>query len=203
MFDQFTTNIFNQLARLVKVSWAGKEKFAPIIGDVGIDFLNEEIDVDLDDYAVFVEATPRLVDDLGSFQQLVMAAIQSGDLKFGDAMALLMEKDVPSAIQKYNKITAKREREMAEMQQQQEMAMQEAKAQQQQAMIEKQAQFNAQQAEQAAQRSQQTAAIQGQQKMSLEQLKAQAAVQQQNQKLRGDLKLKKADALLDQLTNKE
>lgn len=203
MFDQFTTNIFNQLARLVKVSWAGKEKFAPIIGDAGIDFLNEEIDVDLDDYAVFVEATPRLVDDLSSFQQLVMAAIQSGDLKFGDAMTLLMEKDVPSAIQKYNKITAKREREMAEMQQQQEMAMQEAKAQQQQDMIAKQAEFNNQQAQQAAQRSQQTAQIQGASKKEIEQMKAQAAIQQELVKQRGMLKGKKADALLESLTNKE
>lgn len=197
LFDQFTTNIFNQLARLVKISWAGKEKFASIIGDTGINFLEEDVDIELDDYAVYVEATPKLVDDLASFQQIVMAAIQSGDLKFGDAMQLLLEKDVPTAIARYQRITAKREKELAEMQQQQQMELQAQKQEQVLAAQQQQAEFNNNQAQIAAQRAQQTEGIKGQQAKEIEQLKGQIDAQNLMLKQRGDIKMKGIDALIN------
>src|SRR5689334_11431811 len=99
------------MARLVKIAWEGKERFAPIIGDSGVDFLKEDLDLSLDDYGVFVEETPRLIDDINSFQQIVMAGLQSGGIRFDDAMKLMMEKDVVSGVRRLEKIMQKREEE--------------------------------------------------------------------------------------------
>ena len=134
IFEQFSTNIWNQMARLVKIAWAGKERFAPIIGDAGVNFLEQDIELDLNDYAVFVESTPRLLDDLNSFQSMIMAGLQSGDLRFGDAMKLLTEKDVVSGILRYEKIIAKREKEQAEQEKQMMMQQEQMKMQAQQQM---------------------------------------------------------------------
>ena len=184
LFDQFSSNVFNQLARLVKISWAGKEKYASIIGDAGVNFLEEDIELDLNDYAVSVEVTPQILDDLGNFQQLVMAAIQSGNLQFADAMDLLMEKDVISAIQKYKKISAKREKEQAIQEQQMAVQMEQEKAKNQMAMQQKMAEAN-----------QNTANIAAQKAAALQQVKGQDAIELENTKLRGDLTKKKLDIL--------
>ncbi len=78
-----------------------------------------------------------------------MTGLQQGQLRMDDAIKLLLEKDVVSAVRKLEKIMNKREQEARE----QEMAMQEQQAQlqlqQQQAM----GQWNAQQSEQAAQKA--------------------------------------------------
>jgi D-ribose pyranose/furanose isomerase RbsD len=176
LFDEFSSNVFNQLARLVKISWAGKEKYASIIGDAGINFLEEDIELDLNDYAVSVEVTPQMLDDLNNFQQLVMAAIQSGQLSFGDAMELLMEKDVVSAVQRFNKISQKREKERMMQEQQMAMQMEKAKAENQMAMQQKMAEAN-----------QSTADIAAQKAAVLQQVKGQDAKELANIKLRGDI----------------
>lgn len=162
LFDQFTTNIWNQIAKLVKIAWAGKEKFAAIIGDAGVNFLEQDVDLDLNDYAVFVSETPRLLDDINSLHQLVMAGVQSGELKFADAMTLLVEKDVVSAIRKYEKITRKREKEQAAQEQQNAMQLQQQQADNQMANQEKMQQYNAQTSEQATQKAKELQAMKDQ-----------------------------------------
>lgn len=179
MFDQFTGEVFNQLAKLVKVSWAGKEKYAPIIGDAGINFLQESIDLDLNDYAVFVEATPKILQDINAFQQLVLAAIQSGDLSFDEAMELLLERDVVSGIQRYKKLKRKKEAAKAEMEQQYALQQQQAKAQSQMQAQAQMAQFNEQTSQAATKRA-----------MAQEKLRAQADIQKELVKQRGNLQMK-------------
>lgn len=140
LFNQFTTNIWNQMARLVKISWKGKEKYAAIIGDAGVNFLEQDVDLDLNDYGVFVTETPKLLDDKNTFNNLIMSGLQSGEVKLPDALILLMEPDVKSGILKFEKITRKREKEaiaaeqahekqMAQMQQQSQLEAQDRMAQ--------------------------------------------------------------------------
>jgi hypothetical protein len=139
LFTQYCSNILTYQAKLAKLAWAGKERFAPIIGDSGVDFLSMDVDMDLHDYAVFIEEVPEMVQDKQMFQQLIMGAIQAGQLTFPQAMNLLMERDVEYAVRKLEKETKK----MLEQQAQQEQAMmqqqqQEMMAQQQQAEADRQ-----------------------------------------------------------------
>lgn len=134
LFRLFASRCFSQQAKLVKIAWTGKEKFAPIIGDTGVDFLKQDIELDLNDYGVFVEEVPPMLDDISSFREFILAALQSGTLDFVEAMKLMMEKDVKVAVRRFERVMKKKE---------QEQLMQEQMMQQQQ--LEAQAQMQAQQ----------------------------------------------------------
>jgi len=152
LYRIFASRCFSRQAKLVKIAWAGKEKFAPIIGDVGVDFLKDDLDLDLQDYGVFVEEIPPLIDDLNSFRQFVMAALQSGNLEFIDALELMQEKDLKIATKKYRKaVQAKQDRDMQhEQEMQAQQAEQQAQLQQSQAQMDAQTQQQALQAQQNA-----------------------------------------------------
>lgn len=143
-FNRFSSHLWTHQAGLVKIAWENNETFAPIIGDVGIDFLSTAVDIELDDYGVFIEETPPMLDDIQSFQQLVMAALQAGQLGFVEAMKLLQEKDIVQAVRKLERTMKKKELEALKQQQMQMQQEQQAAQAQQQA----QAQAAAQQAQQ-------------------------------------------------------
>jgi D-ribose pyranose/furanose isomerase RbsD len=153
LFEQFNSNIWNQLAKLVKISWAGKEKYASIIGDAGVNFLEQDIELDLNDYAVFVESTPKILDDKNQFNALIMAGIQSGEVKLADALKLLMEKDVITAIGMFEKMSRKREKEAIAQAQQHDMQMQQMKQESTIAAQEKMNQYNQETSRQAAEKA--------------------------------------------------
>lgn len=157
-FNYFSSKVWDNIARLTKIAWEGKERFAPIIGDSGVDFLSTDLDLSLDDYGVFVEETPRLVDDLNSFQSIVMAGLQAGQIRFDDAMKLMMEKDVVSGVRRLEKIMRKREEEQFEQQRQLQA---EAAQRQMDAQIKMQ-QFNQQTSDIAAQKALQTQQLKNQ-----------------------------------------
>lgn len=127
LFEDLCSSILNIQAQLVKIAWAGKEKFAPIIGDTGINFLEQDIDLDLDDYSVFAQSIPPALDDVQKFQELVIAALQAGQLDFVDAMKLLRERDITQGIRRFEKEVNKKQKE--QMEQEQAMAMQQQEAQ--------------------------------------------------------------------------
>lgn len=178
LFRGFASNLFTQQAGLIKIAWAAKEKYAPIIGDTGIDFLTTDVDVDLHDYGVFIYEVPPMLDDLSNFKQFVLAALQSGAVGFIDALDLLSERDVKVGIRRLKKALARKEREAAlraEMEQQAQLhAADEAK----QADAMKQAMFFEQQ--QQLQREKQA--------HELRKIAAEGLV---------DLKKKKLDAMLN------
>lgn len=124
LFAQYCSNILNYQAKLAKIAWAGKERFAPVIGDSGIDFLTNDVDMDLHDYAVFVEEIPPMLQEQQTYQQMIIAAVQAQQLSFVQAMNLLLEKDVRVGVRKL-------ERENKKMMEQQQ-AQQEALMQQEQ-----------------------------------------------------------------------
>lgn len=139
-FERFCSRIFNHQARLIKLCWANKEVFAPIIGDTGIDFLKDNIDISLDEFDVIVQSLPPLVQDRQKLENIVMAAIQSGSLELVDALDILLEPDTRAAVRKLKRKMAIRK--MMEMQSQQQ------EQQNQQQLQEQQAEAQAQQQEQ-------------------------------------------------------
>jgi hypothetical protein len=173
-FERFCNRVMNHQARLIKICWAGKEVFAPIIGDVGIDFLKDNIDISLDEFDVVVQTLPPLVQDRQKLEQIVMAAIQSGSLELVDALDIMLEPDTRAAVRKLKrKMTI---RKMMEMQQQQQQQQHEQQLQQQQAQAQQQQQQQGlQSAEelqgQKLQSQQQNTLISGRVKLNQEKIK--------------------------------
>lgn len=132
-FQEYASDLLNHQAGLVKIAWAGKERFAPIIGETGIDFLETDIELELNDYGVFVEEVPPMLDNVNTFHQLVTAALQAGQVTFPQAMKLLMEKDLKVAVRKMERDIEKQMQEQQEREQammQQQMEAQQAQMQQ-------------------------------------------------------------------------
>src|SRR5690606_10571715 len=77
-FERFCSRVLNHQAKLIKIVFPkSPEMFAPIIGDTGIDFLKEHIDLDLDEFGVYVESLPPQFMDRQKLEQMMMIALQS------------------------------------------------------------------------------------------------------------------------------
>jgi hypothetical protein len=126
LFNIFTNNFLQHQAELIKITWPNKEEYAYIIGDTGIDFLKEDIDIALDDYGVFIEEVSPMIGDVQQFQQLVQAALQAGQIDFLSCLKLLQERDIKQGILKFEnelKKSQKRQAAIEERQFQQQMAL--------------------------------------------------------------------------------
>jgi hypothetical protein len=117
LFRGCNSNALRHMAGLVKLAWVGKERFAPIIGDVGVDFLEMDVDLDLHEYGVFVEEINPILDDLRYFQTFLTAMVQAGQLDGVAALKLLREKDIDVAIRQLEKYQAEKEKKDFEQQQ--------------------------------------------------------------------------------------
>lgn len=139
-FERFCSSVLNYQAKLIKIAWAGKERFAPIIGDTGIDFLKNNIDIDLDTYAVVEAQAPQVI-DRQKLEGMLNIVLQSDPEFIDDALQIMLEPDTKMAIRKFQKKRYLRKAEQA-MQQQQQMMMQQQQMQmqQQQLMLQQQAQ---------------------------------------------------------------
>lgn len=136
LFKEFCSDLLNHQAKLVKIAWAGKERFSAIIGDTGINFLETDVELDLNDYGVFVEELPPMINDKQTFQQLIIASVQSQSLAFDQAMELLLEKDVKVALRNFKRAT---KRKQLEQQAQEQMLMQQEQQKQQAQLMDKDA----------------------------------------------------------------
>jgi len=129
-FERFCTRVLNQQAKMVKIAWAGKEVFATIIGDTGIDFLKDNIDISMDEFDVIVKSLPPLLLDRQKLEQLVGVALQSQQVTLEDALAILLEEDTKVAVRKFQrKMTLRR---VSQQRQEQQQAAAEAQHQQDQ-----------------------------------------------------------------------
>lgn len=129
LFSSFCESIYTYMSGLIKIAWAGKERFSPIIGDSGVDFLRDDIDLQLDDYAVFVEEIPESISDKNSLQQIVIGALQSGSLNFVQAIKILNTRDIDYAVRMLEKSIMEEERKKS-MEQQKNLESQMAQAEQ-------------------------------------------------------------------------
>jgi hypothetical protein len=145
VFKQFSENIYNYIAGLAKIAWVDKERFSPVIGDAGIDFLKNDVDLALDDYAVFIEDVPEGINDPQMLNQMIMGAVQSGALDFVQAIKLLNSSDIDYAIRTMERYMMEKERK--EMQAAE--ADRQAQAENQQAQAQAMQQMKSMEAEQA------------------------------------------------------
>ena len=131
-FDRYCARILKYQAGLVKMVWGAGEsdKFAPIIGDTGIDILKEHHDISLDSFDIIVEALPPIAQDRQKLEQLVMLAVQTGEMPLSDALQVLLENDLTVAVRKFTRRHAMRQMQAA--QQEERMAQMEQQMQQMQ-----------------------------------------------------------------------
>lgn len=129
-FERFWSRVLQQQARLVKIAWVGKEKFSPIIGDVGVDFLRDNIDISLDEFDVVVQSLPPTTIDRQTLVQWLTFAVQSDPEFLSDAMDIMLEPDTTQAVRIYQRKMKLRKRLMAQQAQQEQQSMaEEAQAQ--------------------------------------------------------------------------
>jgi hypothetical protein len=125
-FERFCSRIQNAQAKLMKMSWAGKELYSPIIGDIGVDFIKTHFDLELEDVGVVVESLPPIFQDRVKLEQMISLAVQSDPTFINDALAILVEPDTRVAIRKFQRKTAMRkifEAQQAQAQQEQQAAL--------------------------------------------------------------------------------
>ena len=135
-FEAFSEDLFNNLAGLAKIIFKeNPESFSPIIGDSGIDFLENDMDMHMNDYGAFIDVTPPLVQDEQKFEGLLGMALQSGSITIADALEFINEKDVKYKIRKLKRTLEVREKEKQEHEQNMAQQQQEANANQQQMAI--------------------------------------------------------------------
>lgn len=127
-FERFCARVLNHQAKLIKIAWAGKEIFAPIIGETGIDFLKENIDLELDEFGVFVESLPPMMADRQQLEKTLDIYLQGsqGDPQvLADVLAIRLETDTRTAVRMFQRKVAlrvKMQHDQAQQQQQQEQA---------------------------------------------------------------------------------
>jgi len=123
--NEVKKKVFDKLANLMKMSWAGGKKAAFVLGDAGYKMLNVLPDVALNDYGIFLGDAGK--DDAlkQSVQQMSQAALQSGTITLLDALKVLKADTMTEAQHVLEQgIDAMKEQQM----QQQEQAMQQQQA---------------------------------------------------------------------------
>ncbi len=130
--NEVKKKVFDKLANLMKMSWAGGKKAAYVLGDAGYKMLNVLPDVALNDYGIFLGDAGK--DDAlkQSVQQMSQAALQSGSITLLDALKVLKADTMTEAQHVLEQgIDAMKEQQM--QQQEQAMQQQQAAAESQQA----------------------------------------------------------------------
>jgi hypothetical protein len=126
-FERFCSRVLNHQAQLVKISWAGKDVYRPIIGDVGVDFLRDNVDISLDQFDVIVQLLQPNGLERGKLEEMLMVVVQSDPEFVDDALDILVEPDTSVALIKFRRKRAMRKKLLALQDQairEEEMAMQ-------------------------------------------------------------------------------
>jgi len=134
-FERFWSRVMTQQAKLMRIAMADREVFAPIIGSAGVDFLRDNIDIDLESVGVVVESLPPLLQDRSKFENFIVMMVQAQQLEATDALDILLDPDIRQALRKLQRKVTVRKMLEAQMQQ----AEQERDAQLQQKLSQDQA----------------------------------------------------------------
>jgi hypothetical protein len=126
--NRLCEKLFNRVIGLVKICWTEKDNFAFAIGDMGVDFIKQEVDLSLDDFDAKIEVTPPMILDATKLEGLIHAALQTQQIDFTDALDLLREKDMDNAIDKLKRSIEKKRKQMQEDQQRQAMMLEQQRA---------------------------------------------------------------------------
>jgi len=136
MFYNYCGRVLTYQAGLLKIAWADQQRFSLILGDEGLKHLSDDVDLSLDDYAVFVKEIPPSMYDAQAVKEIMTVAVNSQQITLVDALKIMREPDVDMAIRSLEKAINKRQREaqaqaeaQAQQEQQSAMAMEQMKLQ--------------------------------------------------------------------------
>ena len=114
LFQMFESNILKNQADLMKILWAGDpEKYKPILGELGISFLEQDVNVDLSDYGVFVKSLPPTLRDQERLAGFIDLATAQG-LPLDIGLELLEETNPRRASAKFKREYKKFRKEQQE-----------------------------------------------------------------------------------------
>tara|TARA_R110001599_G_scaffold193455_2_gene389242 strand:- start:332 stop:1270 length:939 start_codon:yes stop_codon:yes gene_type:complete len=134
--NEVKKKVFEKLANLMKIAWAGGKKAAFILGDSGYKMLNIMPDVSLNDYGIFMGDAGKDDAMKQAVQQMSQAALQSGTISLLDALKVMKADTMTEAqVVLEQGIDAMKDQQAQAQQQamQQQQAAAEAQAQQTQA----------------------------------------------------------------------
>jgi len=146
-FMEFEKITLQRHADTVKTVWKYVQpKYEAVVGDVFSKMLEEEKDnFYLQDYGLFTEVEPQMLQNRNSLNQMVMGAVQAGQLDMVKALVLLTEPDTKIAVYKFaelvereNMAKQQQEAQMMQMQQQGNMQTEQMIGERELATIEKQ-----------------------------------------------------------------
>ena len=132
--------IFERVANLMKVCWAGGKKASYILGDGAFKFLSVMPDVALQDYGIFIGDSGK--DDAlrQSLQQIAQSAVQGGQVTLLDVIKVFKADTFTEAEHILERAMDEMKANEAQQQEQQQ-AMMQAQAEQAQAAFEQQVQL--------------------------------------------------------------
>ena len=108
-----------------------KEQYEPIVSEIGVDIMEIDEDVPLQDYGIFVKVnSDDIMNNRQRFESIVTTAVQSSNVTLAEAMVLLYNHDTKEAVKKFLALQD-RKASQAEQSQEQQMMMQQQMAQQQ------------------------------------------------------------------------
>lgn len=126
-FNEFENAMWQRHAEAIKVTWPfNKEKYANIIGNMGVDILFADEDMRLQDYAIYVETRPEFAWNMQQFQGVLASAWQTGQLTGPEYMMLINTNDVREGVKKYMVLMERKEAMAAQAAQEQAAMEQEA-----------------------------------------------------------------------------
>ena len=142
-FMRFNERVLNHQAKLIKIVFPhSPELFAPVIGTSGIHFLQEHIDLDLDEFGTFVEAKPPIFTDRRYLENAMNLVLQQDPGFISDYLKIMMEPDIQVAVRSFTRRDTLRkiyQEQQAQAQAQQEQELQQRisalEAQQQQQVL--------------------------------------------------------------------
>lgn len=143
-FMRFNERVLNQQAKLAAIVFAHSPNlFAPIIGTSGVDFLKDNLDMELQEYGAFVTAMPPMFSDRRYLEGALNIVLQGDPSFVNDYLAIMMESDLSVAVRKFQRKSALRK--IYAEQQAQAQAQQDQETQMRISALEQQAQQQAQQ----------------------------------------------------------
>lgn len=177
--EHFYERIFTKVANLIKMTFNDhKEIYSMVIGDMGIDFLKEDSDLDLHSYGVFLEFNPESFMDEAILRDMINQAMATSQISLYDGLELLLEKDKSTKIGRLKQELKNKEQELQQIQAQ---AAQQAQDSRNQAML-AQTQMN------------------NQARIQEEELKTKRQIEVDNARARNNVKEKLADAEIKERT---
>jgi len=131
-FELFENELLQKYANYIKTTFSFiKDQYEPIISQIGIDLMEIDEDIPLQDYGIFVRVnSDDIMNNRQRFESIVMAAVQANSVSLSEAMVLLYNPDTKEAVKKFLALQDRKSAQAQQMQEQQ-MMMQQQMSQQQ------------------------------------------------------------------------